>query len=81
MMEPKQDSPVYANYEDMRNSGPTSSTAYMVNMGPGELAPEDPARTPGPTQQYRGFKTCKLCFLEELKKNSYTVLNPNYHII
>jgi len=42
----------------------------MVNMGPGELAPEDPARTPGPTQQYRGFKTCKLCFLEELKKTA-----------
>lgn len=58
-MEPHQDSPVYANYEDMRNSGPASSTAYMVNMGAAGMAPEPALRVPGTTQQYRGFKTCK----------------------
>lgn len=56
----QQDSPVYANYEDMRNSGPTSSTAYMINMGPGGGPAEQPQRKrSNPVQQYRGFKTCK----------------------
>ncbi|XP_020805728.1 band 7 protein AGAP004871 [Drosophila serrata] len=55
----QQDVPVYANYEDMRNSGPTSSTAYMINMGPGGVPPEQPQprKRSGTTQQYRGFKT------------------------
>lgn len=55
------DSPVYANYEDMRNSGPTSSTDYMVHMGPSGDTVRVPVNSmpPKTTQQYRGFKTCK----------------------